>query len=454
MLPTETFSYDEMFKRNLLGDNVGNLVYQYSICKTLMRGGGTEFVSTRYRFNYSAEELEELNQTCEMFVIPLANAFRKSFVAELKGLTRMVKALKMPCIVIGVGIEAPIGSELHFPFDSEVKSFVSAVLDKSALLGVRGQITADYLERLGFTPEKDFTVIGCPSMYMNPEIRIRDTIIDRNSETAFNISPEASKDAITFIRDNAGRFRSATYIPQNVADLKLMYAGIPRIDKASEGFPCNIEDDVFRNAAFPGNIPGWKAFLQSKDFSFGTRLHGNIMAVLSGTPSIHISFNSRVKEVVDYHNLTQVSPEDLKKARDIFGLIEKADFHAPEKRQKANFDHYVDFLNANRIRHIYLPTEKAAMNDDLIPGMAPLTAITEVSREEGYRRVSDYGRYAEKIIASYRKQRKEANSVKDTSKAGNKTEKTENNAGNMTGNETGDKTGKEGRRNFIRRWLE
>ena len=40
MLPTEQFDYIDMIERNLLGSNVGNLVYQYSIVRMLMTDGG------------------------------------------------------------------------------------------------------------------------------------------------------------------------------------------------------------------------------------------------------------------------------------------------------------------------------------------------------------------------------------------------------------------------------
>ncbi|MCI4170884.1 polysaccharide pyruvyl transferase family protein, partial [Bacillus spizizenii] len=73
----------------------------------------------------------------------------------------------LPVVVIGVGLRAPFAPKLNegFPIDQDVKAFVSAVLERSNMIGVRVEITAKYLSRLGFREGIDHTVIGCPSMY-------------------------------------------------------------------------------------------------------------------------------------------------------------------------------------------------------------------------------------------------------------------------------------------------
>ena len=108
MRPTDNCDYIDMIKNNRIGSNIGNLVYQYSVCKTLMTTEDTEFVPTNYRYHFSDKEIDTFNSSYDCFVIPLADAFRQDFVRELKGMTKLIKALKIPCYVIGVGLKAPL----------------------------------------------------------------------------------------------------------------------------------------------------------------------------------------------------------------------------------------------------------------------------------------------------------------------------------------------------------
>mgnify|MGYP002625442253 CR=1 FL=1 len=101
----------------------------------------------------------------------MANAFRTTFIDELKKITELVLKLKIPTIVIGVGLKGgKIGIErLSFDFDEAVKKFCNAVLNKSQLIGIRGEFTAEYMKALGYKENVDFQVIGCPSMYFYGE---------------------------------------------------------------------------------------------------------------------------------------------------------------------------------------------------------------------------------------------------------------------------------------------
>lgn len=69
---------------------------------------------------------------------------------ELNELTSFVKKLKIPCYVIGVGLKESYEPDFSQPKpqDEAVKKFVTAVLEKSNCIGVRGELTGKYLETL------------------------------------------------------------------------------------------------------------------------------------------------------------------------------------------------------------------------------------------------------------------------------------------------------------------
>ena len=79
----------------------------------------------------------------------------------------VVKKMKIPVAVVGVGTQIDYSKkERDEELDAAVIKFMKVVLKKTSIVGVRGEITAEYLKQLGFKEERDFTVIGCPSMYI------------------------------------------------------------------------------------------------------------------------------------------------------------------------------------------------------------------------------------------------------------------------------------------------
>ena len=149
----------------------------------------------------------------------MADAVRADFVREMKGLTKLVKSLKIPCFVIGIGVRAPYEPEVDFSysFDDVVREFLKAVLEKSAIIGVRGWITADYLSRLGFKEERDFTIIGCPSMYTfgGNGIKIRESVI--NSDSVVYLLDSNDYVARTFIPGGKGEIQEqAKYLLESL----------------------------------------------------------------------------------------------------------------------------------------------------------------------------------------------------------------------------------------------
>ena len=124
--PDEIKKPEEMILNNLIGGNIGNLIYAYSIYRNLMTED-VEIVPDRYRIN--EEDADMINKNYDAYIIPLADAFRDTFVGNLKKYTKLFKKLTIPVIVIGVGVKAPLNKRIKdgFPYDKEIKDFVNAV---------------------------------------------------------------------------------------------------------------------------------------------------------------------------------------------------------------------------------------------------------------------------------------------------------------------------------------
>ena len=353
--PLDTFNAAYMIKHNSIGGNVGNLIYAYSVYRTLMKEE-TNIVPDYY--NTDPNKADEINEKYDAYVIPLADAFRKDFIPALRNYTKLIKKLKIPVYVIGVGLRASFEPNLDegFPFDEDVKDFVSAVLEKSNMIGLRGEITSNYLSRLGFREGVDHTVIGCPSMYtFGRDLKIRDTNITKNSIVCVNSSMLSPTNVLDFISRSMVKFSNYYFIPQWLKEMKLVYSGFPALSNESVNYPANNSHPAYSNnrVRYFLNAPTWINFMRQADFSFGARLHGNITATIAGTPSLIIPKDARMRELAEYHNLTRVWWNNITDNTNIEDLIEAADFHSPEKVQNKNFYNFIDFLNKNNLPHIY-----------------------------------------------------------------------------------------------------
>ena len=154
---------DRRSARTFIGHNSGNLVFLETAWKLL---DTRDAEMTPDRFAAYKMGADEINERFDVYVIPLANAFRATFGASLGRLTKVIEGLEDP----GRGPRcrrssrrSPTSPACPAVFDDGVKAFVKAVLDRSASIGVRGEYTQDYLQKLGF---RDVEVIGCPSMYL------------------------------------------------------------------------------------------------------------------------------------------------------------------------------------------------------------------------------------------------------------------------------------------------
>ncbi|MEI3611992.1 polysaccharide pyruvyl transferase family protein [Pseudogracilibacillus sp. SO30301A] len=372
--PLDTFDAAYMIDKNSIGGNVGNLIYAYSVYRTLMKEDTK--IDPDY-YSTDPNRADEINEKYDAYVIPLADAFRPDFIPLLRRYTKLIKKLKIPVFVIGVGLRAPFEPKLNegFPFDKDVKAFVSAILEKSNMIGLWGEITSEYLTRLGFREGVDHTVIGSPSMYtFGRELKIRDTTLTNDSIVCVNSSMLSPKNVLDFISRSMVRFPNYYFIPQWLKEMKLVYSGSPLVSNEFVNYPTSNSHPAYMNnrVRFFLNAPTWIDFMKQADFSFGARLHGNVTATIAGTPSIVIPKDARMRELAEYHNLTRVWWNSITEETNIEDLIETADFHAPEKVQAKNFDHFIDFLNKNNIPHIY--------EENLNPDPAPLDKnITEIT---------------------------------------------------------------------------
>lgn len=348
--PFKPVSSHDTLESNLIGNNNGNLIFASAAHKLLSADSVT--IDTRM-YGWSAELASRVNSEYDSVVLPLANAFRPAFEGQLIKLTEFITRLSIPAVMLSGGAQSSNGSFAHLrPMENSIKNFCKAILARSSHITVRGEKTAEYIRSLGF---KDVLVIGCPSMTMNgPGHSVRSISPKRNYNIAYNI--ENLKDILGAVIDKADKEHSSTYFPQDIYTQELMLWGVNRFKNNRDyRLPLNPNHEQFvRNKAeFHLDAYTWIEALKKFDFSFGPRIHGNIVSILAGTPAVVFAHDSRTQELSEYHEIPHFTPAEVDSISEIDSIVERADFSKFNAGHAKRFEVVRDFLDGNGLKTIY-----------------------------------------------------------------------------------------------------
>lgn len=373
---------EDTLARNVLATNSGNAVFAYSAFRALSVDGSEV---AAMGFCADPARAGEYNERYDTLVIPLANAFRRTFLKDLEPLTALIERLRIRVVVLGVGAQSSSGFDFDYlkPIEGPVRRFCAAVLERSSTIGVRGAFTAEYLKRLGFSA---VDIIGCPSMFLHGgtlPVRRRVHALSATSPVAINISPYVEKMG-AILAANRPRYRDLCYIPQDTPTLEMMLWGeveSPTALQLAERIPVHLTHRMFADDAVRFFIDPrtWMEFLARRDFSFGSRIHGNITALLAGTPCHVIAHDSRTRELAEYHGIPHSLLDETPAGIDPAELYARADLDLLHRRQGEGFASYVAFLERNGLEHSFRPGRSCAEFDRrmaaavLPPAITPLT---------------------------------------------------------------------------------
>ncbi|WP_189709024.1 polysaccharide pyruvyl transferase family protein [Streptomyces phaeofaciens] len=356
--PFDVVPVEEALHRDVFATNSGNLIFSDAAHKILTVPGRTEVVSNGIATDVNAAA--RINEEYDAFVVPLANAFRPSFEVPLQRLTRLISKLKIPVVVLGVGAQAGLDNDAARlkAMEPTVRGFVSAVLDHSASIGVRGEFTAKYLTDMGF---RDIEIIGCPSLFMHGDrldVEKRAAELTPQSRIAINGSHSAVRygGLAPIITSTHARYENLCFIGQNLTDARqLHWRDINSSAGRLRTMPTHPDHPMYREGKARVYVDPvtWIDDLKEYDFSFGSRIHGNIAALLAGTPVTVLCGDSRTLELCRYfeipHRQLNEVPADVDPAR----LYEEADFGALNGNHRERFDRFMGFLEKNGLENTF-----------------------------------------------------------------------------------------------------
>ncbi|MEV6835565.1 polysaccharide pyruvyl transferase family protein [Streptomyces sp. NPDC051133] len=358
--PYDVLSVEEALHQDVIATNSGNLIFQDAAHK-ILETPDTEVVSNGGRTEVAAAA--RINEEYDAFVVPLANAFRPSFETALQRLTRLISRLRIPVVVLGVGAQTGVSYDPARlkRIEPTVRAFCSAVLEHSASIGVRGEFTEQYLRDMGF---RDVEVIGCPSLFLygrDLDVRKRTPELTAGSRIAVNGSHSAvQKQGLgTVIGRAHAQYPNLRFIGQNLSDARqLHWRDLSDPNSRVTAMPTHPDHPMYREDKVRVYVDPitWIDDLRSFDFSFGSRIHGNIAALLAGTPATVLCGDSRTLELCRYFEIPHrrldqavKDPESVGPAR----LYEQADFGGLVGNHLERFERFIGFLDKNGLQNTF-----------------------------------------------------------------------------------------------------
>lgn len=361
--PFEIFDPVTYIEKDKCSSNIGNLLYQHGVYKHLSHPSQILEINNN---SVNTKKSDFINSNYDHFVIPLANAFRPSYEKTLKKLSNFIKTLNIPVTVVGVGAQTDANNDLKNLniINKTVKEFLTILFDKGNSIGVRGETTKAYIESLGFYNKAE--VIGCPSLFTFPNnIRgiSKGANINDDSRIALNLSAPGKQAAFSNYLDNFEKifkfnfykYKNTYYIPQETRSLELLTYGLA----TKKGIEHSILDaktanDLFSrgNVKFFLNSYSWFNFLKSCNLTFGTRLHGCIASLISGTPAMLFAHDSRTLEIAQYFKLPYLELNNIREVIDAKEIYDAINLEPLKDIYDLNLKRYANFLRKNGLETI------------------------------------------------------------------------------------------------------
>jgi polysaccharide pyruvyl transferase WcaK-like protein len=266
--------------------------------------------------NPDLDKIDRLNEEYDYVFLRGSNYVHKDM--NWSRAIEVLKRLRIPVIAWGIGAQAPVKGKLEL--SEETKTVLRMMADSTASIGVRGAYSAQVLWDIGI---RNIRIVGCPTAFRrnDPNLRIRLPDLDAVRNVGITLRREVSptyaqdiKRYLTFhrdlVKDLAARF-DVTLMAQGEIEEKKMVFGTP--EQREEGMAAlkankwvndwyldETMEKLHRERLFYSDVVAdYEALVQQKDLVLGYRLHGNLMALSNGTPSVYFTYDSRTQEFAE-----------------------------------------------------------------------------------------------------------------------------------------------------------
>ncbi|NMJ43405.1 polysaccharide pyruvyl transferase family protein [Roseomonas sp. JC162] len=316
--PAHVASDHDLVRRlEATGANTGNLFIGHGLFH------GLDCAHKAFHPGFAAIPAERLHEHFDVVFVPASNFVGNG--VDLTAHADYFARTKLPIFCFGLGSQLRPGETPALKPGTE--RFLRLMADRSGSIGVRGAFTAEVLWDMGI---RNTSITGCPSMLgMRTDILARLAVaVPSRDKVALNFSNNVRRHALypdaMRISENALFQRllseNAYYIIQNERPeldmIAAMMAGDGRryasaMQEIATLFGVSASRSDLRNFLERRmrvffSVEDWVGCMETMSAAIGSRFHGNVAALLAGTPALFLVHDMRTRELCELMRLPHV----------------------------------------------------------------------------------------------------------------------------------------------------
>lgn len=295
------------------GKNIGNLVFRKGLSSIVQNlEHFTRITFKDLKFN------PKIYNDAEVVVVSCANWLGTSPMQERANESRAECLSKFNCPVVafGLGIQGPDETK-EISLGPNTLRLAQVLSQKSNLISCRCEATASTLKSHNIS---NAYVTGCPSNFINlhlvkssyRQIPIPRTA-SRNIACFISEVTHGNDDSVRFIQQAFAMLENtpSKYVLQVAPLLELIYNKSNKLpsdyQKALDRLPATKIVNLIRDKALAfSSVDEWLFASKRFDFSYGMRMHGSMVPLQAGVPTIIITHDKRTKELAEVMNVPRI----------------------------------------------------------------------------------------------------------------------------------------------------
>lgn len=327
--------------------NSGDSVYYVSgISYFYSKNINTKFITIDDLKGKLKEEPDWVRKNFEICIMMEANIFFEGYNDLLKSQAELIKSLKVPTYILGAGAQSDKDNSIKFidKIKENTKLYLDSIYSSGGEITLRGNFTKYVLEQIY---KHDFFVSGCPSMYFrgrNLEItndKVKKHIFKPmlNASNVSDLNIKIYKDYENSVYFDQDKYLKTLYCPMDITDYKALK------------YPFKY---LYENKRIDGDMNYYLWSKQVQDgqfnFSYGSRIHGNFIALQNGIPSFVKVIDSRTRELAEFFNIPNSEEIAFDESKDnLYDLYLDIDYTKFNNEFYKKYDAFLKFLNDNNI---------------------------------------------------------------------------------------------------------